>query len=355
MQLLSEPDVAQLLRQLTPAQCSTLLDTLTDALVTFTADVRLPQEERLLHQPLRSTITTKDDNLSLFMPVSNTTTTGIKIVTASQSHGIIGVINIFSPEGRLQGLLSAAEVTAFRTALAVMTLFVRCVSLRKENVVIFGSGRQAEWHARLALLLSTPDQPIRHLTFVNRSRARLTAMKDVIADLQSAHPHLTIATLAKDDITPDSYEAQLQQVVGSSDVIFSCTPATEPNFPYSYLAGEGGAARQRFISLIGSYKPHMREIDTETLLSGGGKIYVDSKEACLEESGELILAEVQEDQLVEIGELFGRVDREAPVVVPEGCNVVYKCVGMGIMDLVIGKKLLDLGVERGLGMGVDGF
>lgn len=351
MQLLSEPDVAQLLRQLTPTQCSTLLDALTNALVTFTTDERLPQEERQLHQPLRTTITTKDDNLSLFMPVSNTTTTGIKIVTASQSHGIIGVINIFSPEGRLLGLLSAAEITAFRTALAIMTLFVRCVSLRKENVVIFGSGRQAEWHARLALLL-TPAQQIKRLTFVNRSRARLAAMRSVIDDLLSAHPHLTISTLAKDDTTPDSYEAQLQQVVGSSDVIFSCTPATEPNFPYSYLCGEGG--KQRFISLIGSYKPHMREIDTETLLSGGGKIYVDSKEACLEESGELILAEVKEDQLVEIGELYGRMGSEA-IEVPDGCNVVYKCVGMGIMDLVIGKELLELGVERGLGMRVDGF
>jgi hypothetical protein len=39
-------------------------------------------------------------------------------------HEEEGVINIFNLEGRLQGLLAAAEVTAFRTALATMTLFV---------------------------------------------------------------------------------------------------------------------------------------------------------------------------------------------------------------------------------------
>jgi ornithine cyclodeaminase len=109
------------------------------------------------------------------------------------------------------------------------------------------------------------------------------------------------------------------------------------------------APKQRFISLIGSYKPHMCEVDTETVLSGGGQVYVDSREACLEESGELIKAQIRGEQLIEIGELFGKLGRSEAVVVPEGRN------GMGIMDLVIGKKLLDIGVEQGLGMNVDGF
>ncbi|KAE8374717.1 hypothetical protein BDV26DRAFT_284045 [Aspergillus bertholletiae] len=334
MYLLPEPAVARLLRELSQEQCYTLLDALSESLVKVSSEATTPESGRLIHQPLRTSIMTKDQNMSLFMPVSDTTNTGIKIVTLSQAHGLTAVINLFSPEGRLLGLLSATEVTAFRTALAVMALFVRCKSLKKENIVIVGSGRQAEWHARLALLL-VPEQ-VRSITLINRGRKRLEEMKDMIAELQSAHPSVTFTTLAKEG-TAD-YQGQLQATLAASDVIFSCTPSTEPNFPYSYLQ----PFKQRFISLIGSYKPHMKEIDTETLFSGGNQIYVDSKEACLEESGELIDAHVKEDQLIEIGEVFGKLGKSEPITVPDTHNVVFKCVGMGLMDLIIGKTLLDI-------------
>jgi ornithine cyclodeaminase len=359
MHLLSEPDVSSILRNLTPEQCHILLDALSEALVTVSSETTKPEGERLIHQPLRTTITTKDRNLSLFMPVSNTASTGIKIVTASQRQGIIGVINIFSPEGRLLGLLSAAEITAFRTALATMTLFTRCTSIAKKHIVIFGSGRQAEWHARLALLLI--PSLVQRITFINRGRRRLEELeREVIAELRASHPEVVFATLAREGSDDAEYEARLRAEVASCDVIFSCTPSTEPNFPYGYLSSTTASAstsapKQRFISLIGSYKPHMCEVDTETVLSGGGQVYVDSREACLEESGELIKAQIRGEQLIEIGELFGKLGRSEAVVVPEGCNVVFKCVGMGIMDLVIGKKLLDIGVEQGIGMNVDGF
>lgn len=356
MHLLPEPAVAQVLRQLTQQQCLSFLQTLDEALVTVSAQSTTPENERLVHQPLRTAITSKTGDLSLFMPVSNTASTGAKIVTVSKSHGVLGVINIFSPKGELLGLLSAAEITAFRTALTIMSLFVRASSLKRENIVILGSGRQAEWHARLALLL-LPSQ-IRKITFVNRGRQRLVELeRDVIAELKRTYPEVTMSTLAKEG-TKD-YDERLRSELSLSDVIFSCTPSTEPNFPYSYLQQQ--PSKQRFISLIGSYRPHMQEIDSQTLLSGGGKVYVDSREACLEESGELILAGVKGDQLIELGELYqgqelsGTATELKPVEVPEGCNVVIKVVGMGIMDLVTGKKLLDVGKERGIGMDVDGF
>lgn len=287
------------------------------------------------------------------MPVSNSANTGIKIVTARPKGGIVGVINLFSTDGELLGLLSATELTAFRTALAVMTLFVRYTGdgpgLKRENIVIFGSGRQAEWHARLALKLSMHGE-VKRITFVNRTRGRLEALeKGVLSELRGLYPDVTIGTLAKEG-TPD-YEERLKSELGACDVIFSCTPSTQPNFPNSYLKNST-SPKSRFISLIGSYKPSMQEIDTETLLSGGGKVYVDSKEACLEESGELINAGMKEDDLIEIGEVFGK---SLPVSVPDGGNVVFKCVGMGIMDLVVAKKVLDVADSQGDGMRVEGF
>lgn len=358
MHLLPEPDLFRLLRQLTPEQGHDFLNALSTTLSTLSSESTVPASERLIHQPLRSTLTTKQGNLSLFMPVSDTASTSIKTVTAVPSGSINGVINIFSPEGKLLGLLSAAEVTAFRTSLAVMTLFVRCPTslIKRENIVIFGSGRQAEWHARLALLLTPPGE-IRRIVFINRGRQRLESMQQegsVIPDLKRSRPGLVVDVLAQEGTS--DYDERLRSELAASDVIFSCTPSTEPNFPYSYLTtDDNGNKKQRFISLIGSYKPHMKEIDTDTLLSGGGMVYVDSKEACLEESGELIDARIKEDKLVEIGGLFGQLGESGTLAVPDGCNVVLKCVGMGVMDLVIGKKLLDVGCEMGLGTDVDGF
>lgn len=350
MHILSEPDVGNIFRSLTQDQCHEFIRALGDGLVNISAESKpsVSASEKLIHQPLRTVFATNAGNSCIFMPVSDTASTGVKVVTVSK-RGIQGVINVFNPEGRLLGLLAAAEVTAFRIALASMTLFVRCITLSKENILILGSGRQAEWHARLALLLY-PDQ-IRRVTFINRGRERLVEMeRDVLGDLRQRYPQIAFATLPKEGTA--AYEDKLLQQLQASDVIFSCTPSTEPNFSYSALQS---APKQRFISLIGSYKPHMHEIDTETLLSGGGKIYVDSKSACLEESGELITAKVSEDQLTEMGDLLGAQASGDALDVPAGCNVIYKCVGMGLMDLVIGKKVLEFGKQKEVGTHIEGF
>ncbi|KAJ5495880.1 hypothetical protein N7539_000996 [Penicillium diatomitis] len=352
MHILSEPDVTRVFRDLSQTQCHEFISILGDALQGFSAESKsnAPASKKLIHQPLRTVFSTAADNSCIFMPVSDTATIGIKVVTGTRA-GIQGVINIFSPDGRLQGLLAAAEVTAFRTALASMTLFIRSQTIGKENLLIFGSGRQAEWHARLALLLY-PNE-IKRITFVNRGRQRLIEMeRDVFADLRQRHPHVTIHTLAKEGASASDYEENLLALLASCDVIFSCTPSLEPNFAYSALQA---APRQRFISLIGSYTPEMHEIDTETLLSGGGKIYVDSRSACLEEAGELITAGITEQQLTEMGDLLSELGPSESLDVPAGANVIFKCVGMGLMDLVVGKKTLEVGKTLGLGVHVDGF
>ncbi|KAJ5226139.1 hypothetical protein N7468_007364 [Penicillium chermesinum] len=350
MHILSEPVVSGIFRSLTQKQCHQFLDVLGKGLIAYSAESKpgVLDSQKLIHQPLRTVFTTKDDNSCIFMPVSDTSSSAVKVVTVSQA-GIQGTINIFSPDGRLRGLLAAAEVTAFRTALASMTLFARCASLRKANIVVMGSGRQAEWHARLALLLY-PDQ-IQRLTFINRGRKRLDEMEaGVFADLRQRYPQLNLTSFAKEGSA--DYEQRLRQDLGDSDVIFSCTPSVEPNFGFEVLQAR---PKQRFISLIGSYKPHMHEIDTETLLSGGGKVYVDSKAACLEEAGELITAKLTEGDLIEMGDLLGSMGSDEPIQIPDGQNVIYKCVGMGLMDLVVGKTLLDIGEEQNVGTHVDGF
>ena len=49
----------------------------------------------------------------------------------------------------------------------------------------------------------------------------------------------------------------------------------------------------------------MREVDNE-LIKRGGVIIVDSKEACLKEAGEIIGAELQSEDMVELGTILGK-------------------------------------------------
>lgn len=256
--------------------------------------------------------------------------------------------------------MSAAEITAFRTALASMILLTRfCASAlpeggkQKKRVLIFGSGKQAEWHARLAMLTVPNPMDIEGITFVNRSQRRLedSISSTLVPDLRARYPHLEISAYSREGLQEKEgeYQTRLRADLASSDAIFCCTPSTEPLFTYDDLT-----PKRRYISLIGSYKPHMQEIDSKTLLSASkGTIYVDSVEACMEEAGELIMAKVEAKQLIELGELDSST-ASTPGDEGDG-NVVFKCVGMGIMDLVIARSLLEMAREQGLGTVVEGF
>ena len=86
--------------------------------------------------------------MSLVMLPSDTTNTGVKIVTLPHNGSATGAILIMEPTSQVM------EGTAFQTALTIMTLFVQMTHISKKNIVCFGSGRQVEWHIRLALLLA---------------------------------------------------------------------------------------------------------------------------------------------------------------------------------------------------------
>lgn len=100
----------------------------------------------------------------------------------------------------------------------------------------------------------------------------------------------------------------------------------------------------------------------------GGVIVVDSLEACLKEAGEIIQAGITAEQLVEIGELLmvkKASMREIEMGTGEGekglrrwldsGNVIYKSVGIGLMDICVGEDLVALAMERGVGTRVEDF
>ncbi|KAL9103103.1 MAG: hypothetical protein Q9163_001814 [Psora crenata] len=303
-------------------------------------------------------------------------------ITSTQTTTPRGSLTLLTLSGLPYAFLAAEELTAFRTALASTILFNRRHNVH--SITVFGAGAQARWHIRIALMLRGAE--IHHIDIINRSFSRAKSiMHDFYhspqwADLREANPKLQFSIVSSDY---KEYQQLAKDHIRKSDVIFLCTPSTSPLFPHEFLTSSEGRKKGRYISAIGSYRPHMVELHPEILRQAvsldhkhhhhrhaekGGVIVVDSLEACLREAGEVIQSGVTAQQLVEIGELYmvkkasmreielGTGDGEKGLTnwLMKG-NVIYKSVGLGMMDVCVGEDLVQLAREKGLGTQVEGF
>lgn len=364
--VLSDNDVKQILRTLTQSDTSTLVEALQNALVRYSC-----QGEQQ-YQPHRAVVSRPDGQVSLFMPATTEQSIGVKIVgiapasklTSSDPNvapppALRSALTLCDAEGQAIGVLNAAELTAFRTALGSMLLF----RLRKnvENIVVFGAGKQALWHIRLAIILQ--GDKIKNITVVNRSQKRTQALFDDLCGEAEAPWPSHVSLKAFNDGTDD-----LQNLVQEADALFCTTPSTQPLFPAAFLSSEAARKKTRFISAIGSYRLDMAEIDPELLKdivdpSGsfatqvwGGHISVDSRDGCLQEAGELVSAGIDPKKMLEVGNIFeeGKLGPAQTEWLESGF-VIYKSVGVGVMDIAIGKALLELAHSKNVGVSMENF
>lgn len=370
--MLSDANIRHILNTLSPSDVSDLANVLEQALVRYSCG----NEQQ--YQPHRGVITRPTGQTTLFMPASTEHINGFKIVgiapTQSPSTptqdgkpvaGLKSVLTLCDSTGTALGSLNAAALTAFRTSLGSILMY----RFRRNtaNISVFGAGKQALWHIRLAVLLRGKD--IKSITVVNRSAGRT---KDLIESLTNDKENPWPSHISINAFDPQSdRDAALESLVVDSDVLFFTTPSTEPLFPASYLTSEKALAKTRFISAIGSYKLNMQEIDPELLKKvidtssvfgsssyGGGIITVDSREGCLSEAGELVRAEIPPSKLLEIGQLLNEKATSSPPDLTKWLEegfVIYKSVGIGIMDLAVGQHLLTIAKAKNIGLTAEDF
>jgi phosphoribosylformylglycinamidine synthase len=355
--ILSDADIKTLLHNLSPSDVKTLTSSLNRALTHYSCDNETP------YQPHRAVITRPDGQVSLFMPATTPSSIGVKIVGVTPSQdlkpnepGLKSVLTICDERGQAIGVLNAAELTGFRTALGSML----CYRYRKvtQNIMVFGAGKQAEWHIRLAILLK--GEGIKKVTIVNRSKERA---EELVKSLEGVAGGIEMKVFEKK-------EGGLEKLVQEADVMFCTTPSTSPLFPASCLTSETARKKTRFISAIGSYRLDMQEIDPELLQAitkpAGlfadqlyrGCVAVDSIKGCMDEAGELVKAGITEKQMLEVGRIDGSregSEKENLQRWLEEGFVVYKSVGVGVMDIAIGKALIDLAREKGVGVRLESF
>lgn len=288
-----------------------------------------------------------------------------------------GSVTLLDADSLPFALINAHELTAFRTALASLMIFQRRKKVR--TLLVFGAGNQAYWHIRLALTLRGED--IRRVYIVNRSFERAAKLLQDIYSPENTEWRRDVKFSA---VSSDfgEYGRILKDHVRKADVIFCCTPSVEPLFPAEFLTSREGRQKGRLIIAIGSYKPHMAEVHPDILRDEvnvqpphrhfhkhtprSGVIVVDSLDSAIKEAGEIIQAGIKPKQVVELGELLmvrhatmqaqidDADDKSLREWIQRG-NVIYKSVGLGLMDLVTGGDLVRLARERNLGTTVEDF
>ncbi|KAJ6102037.1 hypothetical protein N7486_004464 [Penicillium sp. IBT 16267x] len=287
-----------------------------------------------------------------------------------------GSVTLLDGESLPIALINAHELTAFRTALASLMIFNKRKKVR--TLLVFGAGTQAYWHIRLALTLRGDD--IHRVYIVNRSFERAAnLLRDIYLPENSDWRRDVKFSAVSSDF--GDYLRILKEHVRKADVIFCCTPSLTPLFPAEFLTSREGRQKGRLIIAVGSYKAHMAELHPDILRDEvnvtpphrhfhkhtrrSGVVVVDSLDAAIKEAGEIIQAGVKPQQLVELGELLmvrhatlnddGQSEEKGLTEWLEKGNVIFKSVGLGLMDLVTGGDLVGLARERNLGTTVDDF
>lgn len=230
-----------------------------------------------------------------------------------------GVVNLITPDGRLQGVVHAATLTAFRTALASACLLNRRSHVK--TLTVFGSGNQAYWHLRLALMMR--GSTIKHVYIINHrfssSVAALLKRFSIIPTDIKEREGWSDTKFAM--LTPSFHEFERLQkeYIRAADVLYCCTPSRDDLFDAAILTNHEGRKKGRLIIAVGSLSSEMRELPLGLLhlavkqhdhsekphrhfhkhAEEGGVIVVDTLDGALRDAGEIITGQIPATSLVE--------------------------------------------------------
>jgi ornithine cyclodeaminase len=266
--------------------------------------------------PPRSHVETPSGVL-LVMPAAGDQGVGVKLVTLTDANPARGLplvhalYVLFDPSTQApRSLIDGSALTGLRTA-AVSGLATRFLARTEaERLVIFGAGVQARAH----LDAMTAVRPVRALTVVSRTPHRAAEL-------------VALATSMGIDAAAGAPDA-----VRQADIVCTCTTATAPLFDGLDLA-EGA-----HVNAVGSYQPHTREVDAETVRRA--RVVVETRAAAAEEAGDLLIpiadGDIGPDHVVAD---LQEVVRGAAVRRTADEITLFESVGLAFEDLAVAGAL----------------
>lgn len=267
----------------------------------------------------------------MYMPCYTNEIIGTKILSIFPENAALGLPSIDGvvllndhTTGAPIAILDGQTVTAYRTG-AVGGVGIRHLSRKDCHTVgIVGAGVQGFHQA----LYACAAREIHTVYVFNHSSRDLT---DYLERLEKAIDNPAVKVVQCKTI---------EELVSQSEIICTATPAVEPVLPNDKELLEG-----KCIIAIGSYTPEMREIP-DVIWDLADKVYIELPYAC-EESGDLSqpIAEgrLTEDRIVLMDQyLASGADEETNTKK----TTYFKSVGMGLFDVCIAQKILELAKER---------
>ena len=258
-------------------------------------------------QPVRNMLTIEEGKRYLgIMPAVAEDAMGAKLVSFYPGNAGTGVathlamILLFRPDtGEPLAVMDGRLITEMRTA-AVSAAVTKYLAAPDGRVLaLLGSGAQA--HAHLQAL------------------SRVRRFEEI---------RVWSRTLSHAERFAEQHGAKamtIEAAVRGADVIVTATNAVEPILKGAWL--KPGA----HVNAVGSPRPSWRELDDAAMAS---TLVVDSREAVLKESGDVILSKAR--IYAEAGEIFAGT-KEAPV----SATTVFKSVGIAIEDIATAKLVYD--------------
>src|SRR5438270_2348891 len=267
-----------------------------------------------LHMPVRSSLQLGGAVLHI-MPCYDVAlnAAGVKLVSVS-SKGVQAVYELLDPATGIPiARMAANYLTDLRTA-ATSALATDLLSRQDVKTLgIFGSGRQAAVHFAVLPRLRHFDR------FLGCGRSGVYAF---CRKMQAEHAIR---------IEPVTAEVCARE----SDVICTCTTATEPLFDGHWLRSG------THLNVVGAFQPYTREVDDETVRHA--RVVVDTYAGALAEAGDLlipikngiitrshIIADLHE---IASGKKTGRTGRDD--------ITLFKSVGCALEDLVTAQLVYE--------------
>jgi ornithine cyclodeaminase/alanine dehydrogenase-like protein (mu-crystallin family) len=286
--------------------------------------------------PLRTPIELAGDGAALFMPVHmpRRNRLGVKVVTVVPENreralpAIQALVAVLDSEtGRPLAVMDGELLTAMRTGAASG---VATDALARKNVsvaAVVGAGVQGMRQLEAVCCVRT----IREVLVFDPDHERAGAF----ASEMGRRLGRTVRVL--DDVS----------LVFAADVVCTATSSGRP------VVADADLAKGAHVNAIGAYRPDTREIPGEAV--GRAKLFVDSREACMAEAGELVMAMGEglldsEASPAEIGEVLAGL---RPGRVEEAELTLFKSVGNAVQDLAVACVVIEEARRLGLGTEVE--
>lgn len=221
------------------------------------------------YMPTRTQLPAGEHGVMLVMPCHDPALPGmgVKLVTVAEQPDAAGervhaTYVLYDPvtlEPRL--LLAARRLTEIRTA-AASALATRFLAREDARTLgVFGCGRQASAHLRILPLVRRFERVLVCGSSPEQSRRFAGEMeRELKLRVEPAEPRVCVE---------------------QSDVLCTCTTATQPLFEGAWLRPG------THLNLVGAFQPETREVDDATVQRA--RVVVDTYDGAMAEAGDLLL------------------------------------------------------------------